>query len=211
MHHRVAVIISCVIGAESVLVMAGWIFGIDRITRILPQGINMKFPTALLFFASAVGLYYISREIKDHSELSQVILPGVALFIFLITSVLLAGGLFNTQTGIENLFVKDQSPLYTWRSGWPSLFTMICFILFGLADIISLFPVIKRKKWLKFIGSAIFMIGLISIFGYALNQPFLYYQFTPGTTPIAFNTGLTFVLLGLGLVTVGKTNKNNEA
>lgn len=209
MHHRITTLLACIIGAESCLVMTGWIFGIDQFTRILPQGINMKFPTALLFFASAIALYYISREIKDHLELSQVILPGIALFIFLISAALLASGLFDTQTGIENLFVKEQSPLYAWGSGWPSLFAMISFILLGLASIVSLFPGSARKKWLKFFGWSILMMGLISVLGYVLDQPLLYNKFSPSITPIALNTGLTFILLGWGLIIVVK--KTHEA
>lgn len=211
MYYRVSKFFALIIGVEACLVMAGWIFSVESLTRILPSGINMKFPTALVFFLAGIGLYYITRSIQDNYEVSQVILPGIALLIFLIMSALLASGLSGGRTGIESLFViNNQNPINALGSGVPSLPTTINFVLFGLASILTLFPSLPRHKFLKFFGYSILIIGLMATIGYILQIPVLYYQYSVATIPMALNTALTFVLLGLGLVIISSAKTIHE-
>jgi len=214
-------ILALIIGIEAVLVMAGWIFNIDFLTRIWPSGINMKFTTALMFFFSSIGLYLLFRLVKDNHELSSVLLPGIALSIFLIMGVILLAVFTNTQsglladitgtqTGLEDLFVNKESSIYAEGSGLPSIITIVCFILFGIACVVSLFNFSKRQKILNFIGWAILIISLISVIGYIFYLPVLYLEID-GLIPVAFNTALSFLLLGGGLIIISKTKITYEA
>jgi len=211
---KIIEVLSIIIGIESCLVMTGWIFGIDFLTRTYPAGINMKFPTALMFFFSSVGLYLIYRIIKDNSELSVMILPGIVLSLFLIMGVILLANLTNTeaglladitgtQTGIENLFVVKGDPVYASGAGNPAIITIFNFFLFGFACINSLFDFFYRSKIFKFIGLFMATVSLVSIIGYLFSFPVLYFEFS-GLTPLAFNTALCFFLLGTGLIIVSK-------
>ena len=211
MRYKITKLFSLIIGIEACLVISGWIWGIDALTRILPDGINMKFTTALTFLFAAVGLYFLAKLIEENYEPSQAILPGISLIIFLMMTALLATGLTGGQTGLESLFVRGQSPSTIFGSGMPSIPTTINFILFGLACILSLFTDSGRYKRLALCGYVIFFVGTIAVVGYALNLSFLYYQFTPSSVPIAFNTALTFVLLGLGLLFISKNETRDEA
>lgn len=211
MHYKISKFLSLIVGIEACLVMSGWIFGINALTRILPSGINMKFPTALTFFFAAIGLYFLTRLIEDNYELSQVVLPGVSLIIFLTMSAFLASGLSGGQIGLEILFVRGQSPLTIFGSGMPAIPTAINFILFGLACIFSLFDGGGRFKRLAFFGYVILIIGGIAVLGYLINAPLLFYQFSSSSIPIAFNTALSFVLLGLGLLLITKNRTQDEA
>jgi len=217
---KIIVILSSVIGINSCLVMAGWIFGIDFLTRILPGGINMKFPTALMFFFSAIGLYLIFKMVKDNYELSAMILPGIALLLFLIMGVILLANLTNTetgllanitgtQTGIENLFVIEGDTTYSAGAGNPAIITIFNFILFGCACLNALFNSINRQNIFKFIGGFIVIISLISIIGYIFSVPVLYFEIN-GLTPVAFNTALSFLLLGVGLIITSKVKTIHE-
>jgi hypothetical protein len=219
-NQKIIEILSLIIGTEACLVMAGWIFGADFLTRIIPDGINMKFPTALAFLFSAIALYLIFRIIKDDYELSTLILPGIALMLFLIMGVILLASFTNTQTGlladltgtqtgIENLFVKEQNPIYAEGSGVPAVITIVNFIIFGFACLYSLFSSPKRQKMFKIIGWFIIISSLIPIMGYILSLPALYFEIY-GWTPIAFNTALSFFLLGLGLIIIGTIKTNHE-
>jgi len=211
---RIIEILSLTIGIEACLVMAGWILNIDALTRILPDKINMKFPTALMFFFSSIGLYFIFRMVKDNYEISTVVLPGVALLLFLVMGVIFLANLTNTetgllanltgmQTGIENLFVVKGTSIYASGSGNPSFITIINFILFGLTCINSLFSSPNRQKIFKYIGWFIMITSLISIMGYLFSIPALYFEIY-NLTPIALNTAIAFSLLGCGLVIIGK-------
>jgi hypothetical protein len=195
--------------------MIGWIFKIDFLTRISSNGINMKFPTALMFFFSSVGLYLIFKMVRESYEFSAIILPGIALLLFLVMGVILLANFTNTetglmasltgtQTGIENLFVIRGDPVYGAGSGDPSILTILNFILFGCACLGALFDFVYKKKIFKIIGLFIVIISLISIIGYLFSLPILYFEIN-GLTPIAFNTALMFFLLGCGLIIISRT------
>jgi len=211
---KIILILSLAVWVESCIVMAGWIFNIDFLTRILPNGINMKFTTALMFFFSSIGLYLILKMVKDNYELSATVLPGIALLLFLIMGVILLSNITNTktgllanitgtQTGIENLFVLKGNSTYSSGAGNPALITILNFILFGLACLNTLFDFSNRQKIFKFIAWFIIIISLVSMIGYIFSAPVLYFEID-GLTPIAFNTALSFFLLGIGLLVISK-------
>ncbi len=211
MRDKIVTSLAFIIGAEALLVIAGWILGIDALTRILPVGINMKFPTALSFLLSAFGLYFIFRTIKDNYELSQVILVGIATAIFMLMGAIFVSYFSKAFTGLDSLFVMGNSPVYGAGSGLPALNSMIGFILFGLACVFALFfgPTLLIR--IKFIGYPILILGAASLFGYALGLPYLYFQFNDTMTPMASNTALLFVLLGWGLIVTSQIKTTDEA
>jgi hypothetical protein len=202
MQYKITRLLALIIGIESSLVMAGWILNIEPLTRILPSGINMKFPTALIFFLSAWGLYFISESIENNDEHIRKMLLVITLAVFFTMILLLISNLLGIQTSIEKLFLVQQNSVNAFGAGSPSLPTTINFILFGLASSFSFFPSYNRAHRLKFFGYPILLIGLIPIFGYILHIPTLYYQFSPAIIPMALNTAVSFVLLGLGLIIV---------
>ena len=208
MRHRIARLLAGIVGAEALVVMIGWVFGLDQLTRIVPVGINMKFITALLFLLSAVGLYLMSRVIRDGNELALVMLPGIALVIFLVTTTLLVGRLLGTPTGIENLFLNIAGPVdfsgAPSKEGWPSLFTLINFMLIGLVGVASLFPGFLRERFLTYLGYFIAAIGLVAVVGYTFGLPVLYYGISASMVPMALNTAVCFILLGFGLTQIYK-------
>ena len=202
-------VLALIIGAEACLVMAGWIFGIDSLTRILPGGINMKFPTAFSFFLSALGLYFIYRRSRYNCEYSWVTLPAIAMTILLVMGAILVSYLTGGFTGIENLFVIMDAPIYSQGSGLPALNTIASFILFGLACLFSLFPDPNIQNKLKFFSFSIFIISFIAVIGYAFGLPVLYFKFNDAV-PMALNTALSFILLGWGLVIISKIKKPRD-
>ena len=205
----IIVIIALIIGIESFIVMMGWIFGIQFLTRFFPNGINMKFPTALAFFLCAIALYLIFLIIRYEHELATVILPGIISIIFLIMGAMLVAGISGLDTGVENLFLSGQGSIYSTGSGIPSYLTIITFILFSFACIASLFNYNFRLITIKIFGFAISAIGLIVIIGYLLSVPALYLKFD-SLIPVALNTAVCFFLLGFGLFIISKIETKNE-
>ena len=196
-------VLAGIIALESLVVMVGWIFGIGALTGIFKDDINMKFPTALGFFLSAIALPFIAKEVRGKKEMAQVVLPAIALLILLIMATLLAGGVLSIQTGIENLFVQDTGSVTTATPGTPAIPTMIAFILFAITSIFLLFDFKKLKIILFSIGIPIVLIGFAAIVGYFLRIPFLYYDFGPTVNPMAPNTAVLFLFLGFALLSIG--------
>lgn len=212
MYNKIIKIISLVIGVEAMLVMLGWIFGFDLLTRIFPkQGINMAFTTALMFLLSVIGIYFLNKITTENEfTLSPIILSGITLIILLMNITILISSLMGVQTGLENLFVRQQDlvVLNNIVAGLPALPTMFCFIFLGLASIFSL---LKYRKNIKVFGYAIFIVSFIALIGYILKTPVLYYKFNPSAIPMAFNTSLSFVLLSICVVLISENKKTNEA
>lgn len=212
MRRKIIQILMGIVALEAVVVMVGWIFNIDALTRVFSGGINMSFPTALIFFLSAIGLYYVHRTVKDEYEFSDILLSGITLFVFLILITLVVGYFTGVQTGIENLFLQAQQYqlLNTTIAGGPAIPTMIGFSLFGWANIAALFPGKKRNTLLGVIGYVIFVCNIVFVIGYLANIPVLYFKFNNSVTPIAFNTALSFLLLSFCLILIAKNSASHE-
>jgi len=201
--HKTARLIAGIIGAEALVVMTGWIFGIEQMTRILPVGTGMRFITSILFLFSSIALYFMSRAVQDEDEVALVILPGTSVVILLVTVTLFVSTAIGTSTGIENAFLVSTSPVeevYSKSStgGWPSIPTMVNFTIFGLVGMVSLFPGRLRARTLIYAGYLISIIGLLAVAVYIFNIPEIYHQ----TRLMSLNSALLFILLGLGLVQI---------
>lgn len=203
--HQIGRWAALLIALEAVVVMAGWIFGFEPLTRIAPVGINMKFLSAFLFLLSAFGLHLISRAIQDEDALALVLLPGISLAIFLVTATLIVSRLYGTATGVEDLFLRHSDPIDYSNiisiHGWPSMSTLVNFFLFGLVSIAALFPGALRKRIIVCSGYFIGLVGLVAAAGYLFGLPLLYFELD-SSVPMALNTALSFILLGFGLTQI---------
>lgn len=184
----------------SLLVMIGWIFNVERLTYVFPTQINMKFITSFAFVLSGTAMLLIIQTLKGKKELAQIVLPVTSMLTLLLMFTLLASGLFGVQTGIEKLMIEDTASVKTTRPGMPSIPTMLCFVIFGVVSITALFSNIKfLKRLLKITGLFIATIGIVSITGYVINSPMLYWKLDESAVPIALNTAILFCLLGIAM------------
>jgi len=204
--HRTARFLSCLIGAEAIIVMIGWMFHIDWMTRLVPIGRPMQFITAFLFLLSTLGLYSMSRVVQDDDEMAQLGLPGISITILLVSVTLLVGRVLGTPTGIEDLFLERSSPVFlpfvSSTTGWTSLPALLNFSLVGIVGVVALFPGRLRNLSLSYIGGFIVLIGAVATAGYLFNQPVLYYAFTASTPPMSLTCALVSILLGFGLMQI---------
>lgn len=173
----------------------------------------MSFPTAVMFLLSAFGIYFLYRStfVRSYS-MSTIFLSGITLLIFLINIAIITGSLIGVQTGMENLFIRipDYEQLNKSLAGLPAFPTMISFLLFGIASIFSLTIGLKRLLFIGFFGYPIVIIGFVAVVGYVLNIPLLYYKIVDASTPMAFNTALTFILLGGSLIAISRLDNLHE-
>ncbi|MFA6502747.1 MAG: hypothetical protein WCT45_00630 [Candidatus Paceibacterota bacterium] len=206
--HRTARFLAYLIGAEALVVMAGWIFTIDWMTRLVPVGRQMQFITAFLFLLSAFGLYFMSRAIQDDDKSAQLGLPGISITILLLSVTLFVGRMLGTPTGIEDLFLDRSNPvllsLVFSTTGWPSFPTLLNFSLVGVVGVVALFPGRLRDRSLSYVGGFIVLVGVVASAGYLFSQPMLYYEFTVATPPMSLTGALLSILLGFGLMQIHK-------
>ena len=196
--------LSIIVIIISVLVMIGWFLDIEILKSILPTWVTMKFTTAFSFFLCGIALYLSSIKSSGFGGVEWGISLTV-LCILLIMGTLLISSLMGVQSGIEGLFVKEHlGAAYTTVPGRPSFGTMLAFTLVAIAGLVRIMDVRRASKFL-IIGSIVTFLGAISLVGYIIGVPFLYYAIATFSTAMAIHTAILFVLLGSALILLSKS------
>jgi hypothetical protein len=193
-------VLSLLVIAAGLAVMAAWLFDIVLIKSIAPAFVSMKFSTAFAFVVSGITLYFLARAREGEFEKAQVALSITSFVLAILMGLLFFSSVFGIETGIESLFVRDTGDARSVVPGMPSIPTMFSFLLVALAGILAILnPTGKRQKF-RTIGAILGVIGALAAAGYLLGAPLLYY-FIPGVnSAMALHTALLFVALGTGLL-----------
>ncbi len=200
-------ILSIIVSICGIVVIIGWVFDVIILKSILSIWVTMKFSTALSFFFSGVTLFFIAKSIEGEFTLAQVVLPITTLIIFILMTALLASTFLGLHTGVEDLFVMEtRGAVNTLTPGRPSVGTMISFVLVAIAGVLSMLNPAGLKLKLLGIGSAVGIVGILAVAGYAINAPPLYYSISNRDTAMALHTAILFVMLGAGLVLLKENN-----
>lgn len=183
----------------SIIVMIGWFLDIAVLKSIMPQWATMKFTTALSFGFSGIILLAGSAHLVRRSYGAEWILAVSSFVVLLLMSSLIVSVLLGIKTGIEDLFVREVGDaVLTTVPGRPSLGTMLAFILIGLFGAFAAFNALK--EWaVRVCGGLVTFLGVVSLVGYAIDAPVLYYAVEDVSTAMAFHTALLFVFLGIGI------------
>ncbi|MGI0007329.1 MAG: ATP-binding protein [Nitrosotalea sp.] len=197
---KMAKLLAIIVFGVGIVVTIGWIFNIPILESVLPNMVTMKFSTAVSFICSGVILYFISKMQDGKLGIGEIVIAASGMVIFLLMVTLLVSNLTGIYTGVERLFVKEIHNEHTAVMGRPSLPTMIDFIMVVLAGIFSLSNYVRFKKLSFWIGLAILVSGGISLIGYAVDLPFLYYYIPGWNSGMALHTSLLFVLSGIALM-----------
>lgn len=203
MKNNITELLGIFISLIAVVVMAGWILGIEGLKNILPAKISMTFSTALAFFLSGCALYFMARFQKGGKDLALVILPVVCLIILLLMTSLLASTLMGANIGIENLFVKE--PLIVIPGdvpGRPSVATMINFVMMAIAGMTTISLKTKCDEILMVVGIVVGLLGFTAVFGYVFDQPLLYFAIAGKSNAMALHTAILFILWALGAISI---------
>ncbi|MDD2758594.1 MAG: hypothetical protein PHD72_04515 [Patescibacteria group bacterium] len=205
MANRISKIIAAAVVLVGLIVMAGWIFGIQFLKSILPQLVTMKFTTAVCFVFSGVVLYLkiinFGSKRNDWANLLSILLN---FSILLIMSSLIISIFTGVKTGVEDLIIEEPSgAINTTAPGRPSLVTMADFVLVaivGLSDLTG--NPSGELKLSRIFGTIIVFTGCSAIIGYIANIPALYGQFSHISSAMALHTAVLLVFLGIGFVSI---------
>ena len=197
---KLSQIIACVSICIGLIVCIGWILDIPSLKSIIPNAVTMKFSTSISFIFSGVTIYFISRYNEGKTGIAQIVVSISGFIVFLFMATLLTAYVFGITSGIEQLFVRENSDaVKTSHAGMPSFTTTVNFILIIVAGMFA-FSESRLKKWVTPIGYIISTIGIIAIMGYVVNQPSLYYYIDNVNSAMAIHTSILFVILGIALI-----------
>ncbi|HMD68056.1 MAG TPA: hypothetical protein VKF42_04190 [Chitinivibrionales bacterium] len=199
-NHTFVKVLSVIVTAAGLVVMAGWIFDIVLIKSVAPGLITMKFSTAFAFVLSGISLYFLARAREGEFEKAQVALSITSFVLALLMGLLFFSAVFGVETGLESLYVKDPGDAGSVMPGIPSIPTIINFLLIAAAGLVVIIKPGQAFPELKAIGVLVGGLGLLAAIGYVFGVPLLYY-FIPGcNSAMALHTALLFAVLGTGLL-----------
>jgi signal transduction histidine kinase len=193
------------------IVVVAWTVDIPTLKSIVPNAVTMKFSTAISFVFSGITIYFVAQHYEGKTNKAQITVPlsGFVIFLFMVT--LLSANMVGVNSGVEQLFVKEsQDAVKTSDAGRPSIMTMINFILVVISGISALSDT-RPKNIVAILGYTILIIGAISVVGYIVNQPLMYYYVPNMSTAMAINTSVLFVAIGAAFVFLGKNANMQRA
>ena len=179
--------------AVGIMIMIGWIFPGSGILAILP-GVIMRFNAALCFVLFGGALLVSQWHFKGcHSPLF-FILSSLGILIALLT---ISQELFHTDTGIDQLFVKDNTPVSAAfpHPGRMAFNASLSFCFLGLG---YLFFCTKNRTLhtvSQYLFHTVTLIAGTALIGYMYNVSL--YNSLFYVTSMAFTTGITFLLLSM--------------
>ena len=103
--NRIIILVSCITIIVGVLVMLGWIFNIPDLKQLVPGFESMVFNVALCFVLFGVSLLLILHR----TSFKTIIFFTVSLTCTLIGLISLSQFLFHFNSGLDELFVKDNT------------------------------------------------------------------------------------------------------
>lgn len=191
---RAIVLINLFTIVIGIVVMAGWVFHIPVFKQIVPGFVSMVFNTAVCFILFGIALLSTLYPASKYRDALYFATSCISTLIGLVT---LLQFLFNFNTGIDELFVKDPTPISVAHlyAGRMAFNTAVTVVLFGA----GLLLISSRKHLFVFIGQYLFhavsiitSVALIGyLFGVSLFHSLLY------VSSMATHTAILFFLLSV--------------
>ena len=181
----------CVISSITILVglvvlVVGWQMGFEQLTNVCCDYVSMKGATAIAFILSGLIGFCVIDKGKHQFELALITL---ALTLQVAGMMISQVSAFDYATNF--IAVSDESK-YTIEAHLPSLGTMAGFSLISL---IALGHLLHKKSY--YAPVAVSGIGVVSLLGYVLCEPWLYFYIPGVSTGMALHTAICFILMGI--------------
>jgi PAS domain S-box-containing protein len=185
---RVASGCALAVMALGLVVMAGWLLGIESIKRVLPGLASMKFNTALGFLLAGGALFFRGKT---------TLRGGLAAAVGLLGALTLGEYLSGIDFGIDQILFRVEGEAGQ-AAGRMSQATALCFLLGGAALALLGKPHRDGGSWAEVLAIGMGTIGLIAVLGYALDAQDLYR--IPGFSSMALHTSVGFIVLAAGIL-----------
>jgi PAS domain S-box-containing protein len=184
------------------LAMAGWLFGIDALKRVLPGFVPMTFSSALALALAGAGLWW-----RDRSPVRLSLGGLVTLF----GAVSLAEWLTGTDFGIDRLFVSASLARAGVAPGRMAHSAALCFVLLGVS--LALARGTRGKigssaasglldQGSELLALVATIVGMLSLVGYVTGAEYL--RQLPGSIGMALGTAVALAVLGTGIISAAE-------
>ena len=173
-----------------ILVLAGWLFGIDFLKTIVPSGYPMRANAAGCFILCGTALWLIGRESRGAARGIGQACAALAALIGLAT---LAEYLFGIDLGIDQLLFREAPGPGVAHPGRMPLPAAINFVLLGCALILLDAETRRGRRPAQLLALPAGLIAFLVTFDYVLDLK-------GSATDMALHGALLFGLLSLGVL-----------
>lgn len=179
-----------------VLVVFGWILKIELIKSILPHFVTMKFTTALCFVLAGTAAVLASKPFKHRRMCENVLLAMLSISSVFIVQDQIYAYAYKYVSFWDRIYI-DNSPVFTYVSGRPSVGTLVLFLLLDLIEVTYILNLNSSTYiFRRLISGAVMVAAVVALIGYAIGEPSLYYYSKESSTAMAIHTAVLFLLLG---------------
>ena len=172
------------------LVLAGWLFGIEMLKCVGPGLATMKANTAICFILTGAALLLHDRKVWR---------SVLAAIVCVVGSLTLMEHFLGINAGLDQLLFRDLGSPETAHAGRMAPLAAVSFILISAALLLQ-----RTSRNVRIIGQTLALItgliGIIALIGYLYGDQ-EFYRFG-GTTNMAIHTALLFVVLAIGFLFV---------
>ena len=175
----------------AVVLMGGWIAGVDAMKSILPGFSTMKVNTAIGITALGAALILTATE-RRYRPLGSA-LAGAAMMVGLLT---LAEYAFHWDAGIDQLWIKDIVTPSTAAPGRPAEATALMIALLGAALLCVGRPALSRPKMLTAV--TVSMMSWTILIGYVFGPHALHE--VQLISSVALHSAVILLFLSIGVL-----------
>jgi PAS domain S-box-containing protein len=192
---------------SATLALAGWVLHIEALKSIIPGADPMKPNMAAAILLCGAALSLLSR--KTLTKPIRIGAAAIAATVIILSALTIGEYVFNRDLGIEHWLVGDiRADLEVPHPGRMAPITATCFILVGVALFLASRQIQKRLRLplVGALGGTLTAAGAVPLIGFLLEVLFGPSWNYMGVTPSGLAGAVAFLLLGIGLLELLRSN-----
>jgi two-component system, sensor histidine kinase and response regulator len=206
-HRAFALIPGVGVALLGALVLAGWVLHVEALKSIIPWADAMKPNMAAAILLCGVALSLLSR--KTLTKPIRICTAALAATVIILSALTIGEYVFNRDLGIEHWLVGDvRADPEVPHPGRMAPITAVCFILVGVALFLASRQIQKRLRLplVGALGGTLTAAGAVPLIGFLLEVVFGPSWNYMGVTPSGLAGAVAFLLLGIGLLELLRSN-----
>jgi PAS domain S-box-containing protein len=206
-HRAFALIPSVGVALLGALALAGWLLHVEALKSIIPGADPMKPNMAAAILLCGAALSLLSR--KTLTKPVRICTAAIAATVIILSALTIGEYLFDRDLGIEHWLIGNvRADLEDPHPGRMAPITAACFILVGVALFLASRQIQKRLRLplVGALGGTLTAAGAVPLIGFLLEVLFGPSWNYMGVTPSGLAGAVAFLLLGIGLLELLRSN-----
>jgi two-component system sensor histidine kinase/response regulator len=206
-HRAFALIPSVGVALLGALALAGWVLHVEALKSIIPGADPMKPNMAAAILLCGAALSLLSR--KTLTKPIRICTAAIAATVIILSGLTIGEYVFGWDLGIEHWLIGDvRADLEVPHPGRMAPITAACFILVGVALLLASQQIQKRLRLplVGALGGTLTAAGAVPLIGFLLEVLFGPTWNYMGVTPSGLAGTVAFLLLGIGLLELLRSN-----